>query len=446
MARLLSIFSRKFDSAVLALNYDGENEQGAIPFIEKNGKLDAALFGDLGEKTSDIRSIFTDLDGRLAHVAALAGDITDLRQKFGYFLKLYHDLALLNVSLGREKERLETEGQAIGQRAAQLEEDYERLRATSDDSQVRLDKALANIEAYEQNVQLLGVAKRELEAKLDQAQTALIAAADEEAVLRRECDALKARIDGDELRIDELSERYQDSFEEATSLRERCQALEDELRLKEGQLASMKDENVKLAHEAHQLGKEKIYLEKLVNDGRAEMSASFDRHQKEIRLRDEQSSELKNELKLVQASEHVLQKVNVDLKSENEKLSRELRDITETNRQNEVQIARYEAKVTRLAADGEAAQVARKQLDQARLAMVSRVEALTQALRASEVDIRRLENEVSTLSQKNLDIETSYAASLDQLSLRIHELEGQLEHQVNENAYLSSKFSKDGTI
>lgn len=446
MALLFNIFSRKVEASMLALDHAVENGFGAPPFVEKNGKLDVALFGDLGEKTSDIRSIFTDLDGRLTHVGALAGDIMDLRQKFGYFLKLYHDLALLNVTLGREKERLETELRGTAQHAAQLDEDYGRLRTSADEGQVKLDKALANIDVYEQNVQLLGVAKRELETKLDLAQAALVAAADEEAVLRRECEALKIRIDGDVQRIDDLSERYQGSFEEATSLRERYQALEDELRLKDEHFASMKDENVKLAHDAHQLGNEKAHLEKLVNDSRAETSANFDRYQKEARLRDEQFADLKNELKAVQSREHMLQKVSTDLKSENEKLARELRDALELNRQNEVQITRYEAKVSRLAADGEAAQTARKQLDQARLAMISRVEALTQALRAGEVDIRRLENEVSTLSQRNLDIETSYAGSLDQLSLRIHELEGQLEHQVNENAYLSSKFPKGSGI
>ncbi len=49
--------------------------------------------------------------------------------------------------------------------------------------------------------------------------------------------------------------------------------------------------------------------------------------------------------------------------------------------------------------------------------MVSRVEALTQALRAGEVDIRRLENEVSSMTQKNQDSEASHQASIEQLKL-----------------------------
>jgi chromosome segregation ATPase len=445
MARLFSIFARKAESSDFLLENAGDHglEEGSL--VERNGKLDPALFGDLGQKSGDIKAIFADLDSRLVHIDALTGDIANLRQTFGHFLRLYRDLALLNVSLGREKKRLEDDLSALNQHSAQADEELMRLRVTCDDSQSKLEKALGNIEVYEQNMQLLAVAKRELEGRLEEAQTALAAAADEEGVLRRESDALKARILGDSERIRDLSEKYQRCFEEATTLRERCLVLEGEHRAKDETLALLKDENVKLAHEVEQYGKDNANLEKLVNDGRAEMSAAFDRYQKDIRVREDQIGSLKNELKGARSQEHTLQKVNADLKAESEKIAKDLREALEINRQNEVQITRYETKISRLASDGEAALVARNQLDQARLAMVSRVEALSQALRTCEVDIRRLENEVSGLTQKNQDLEASKAASLEQLTLRIHELEGQLEHQMNENAYLTSRFAgRDG--
>ncbi|HWJ69184.1 MAG TPA: hypothetical protein VNS79_03945 [Sphingobium sp.] len=413
-----------------------------MSFVEKDGRLNAALFGDLGERTGNIRDIFGDLDGRLAHVNALAADITDLRRTFDHFLRQYHDLALLNVTLGRDKERLEAELQGLELHCSQVEEDHQALRASYDDGEMKLEKALANIESYEQNVQLLGVAKRELEEKLQEAQTALAAAADEETVLRQECAALKLTVAHDEQRIDSLSGKYQDSFEKATSLGERCDVLDSELRQKDEQLAGARDENARLVHETHQVEKEKAHLDKLVSDSRTELTASFERYQKDVRLKDEQLGVLNNELKSVHAREHMLQKVNADLKSENEKFAKDLREALEANRRNEVQMSRYEAKVGRLTVDGEAALNARKQLDQARLAMVARIDALSQSLRVSEVDIRRLENEASTLTQRNQDMEVSYAASIEQLTQRIHELEGQLEHQMNENAYIASKFSR----
>lgn len=446
MARLFSIFARKVENSDFLLNDVGDSALEASAFVEKNGKLDAALFGDLGEKTSDIKLIFSDLDNRLEHVEALTSDISHLRQKFGHFLKLYRDLALLNVSLGREKGRLETEAHVMSQRNGQIDEEVQRLRIACDDSQVKLEKAVANIEVYEQNTQLLAVAKRELEVKLHEAQVALAVAADEEGVLRRESNALKDRIVGDEQRIADLSEKYQASFEQATSLRERYQALEAELRAKGESFAALKDENVRLAHDVEQFSKDNAHLEKMVNDSRAEMSAAFERYQKDVRTREEQISDLKGELQTSRSQETMLQKSQIELKAEHERLSKELRDASELNRRHEVQITRCEAKISRLTADGEAALVARNQLDQARLAMVSRVEALTQALRAGEVDIRRLENEVSSMTQKNQDSEASHQASIEQLKLRVHELEGQLEHQMNENAYLTSKVTAGGDI
>ncbi len=442
MARLFNIFAKKAPPSVVAWNPAGENMLGVVSFIEKDGRLDSSIFGDLGEKTGGIRGIFTDLDSRLVHVAALAGDITDLRRTFDYFLKQYHDLALLNVSLGREKERLEGEVHRLSDHSARLEEDYAGLRASFDDSQVKLEKALTNAEANEQSIQILGVAKRELEERLQETQSALAIAGDEDIVLRRECEALKIRIASDEHRISDLSERYQDSFEQATSFGERCEALEGELRIKSEQLAAAQDGNARLAHDVLQFEKEKVNLEKLVSDSRAEMSGNFERYQRDIRARDEQLGDLKNELKSVRSKEQMLLKVNADLKSDNERIGRELREAQEINRRHEVEITRYEAKVSRLATDLEAAQNARKQLDQARLAMAGRVDALSQSLRIGEVDNRRLENEVASLVQRNQDMEASHAVSLEQLNLRIHELEGQLEHQMNENAYLSSTFEK----
>ena len=65
MARLFSIFARKVENSDFLLNDVGDSALEASAFVEKNGKLDAALFGDLGEKTSDIKLIFSDLDNRL---------------------------------------------------------------------------------------------------------------------------------------------------------------------------------------------------------------------------------------------------------------------------------------------------------------------------------------------------------------------------------------------
>ena len=442
MARLFGIFARRVDgSDFLPIPLD-EGTAGSASFIERNGRLDSALFGDLGEKTSDIKGIFSDIDSRLLHVETLTADISELRHKFGHFLKLYRDLALLNVALGREKERLESDLLSVSESAAQTQDEAQRLRLACDENGVKLEKAHSAIEAYEQNVQLLGVAKRELENKLQEANSALGALGDEESVLRRECDALKARIYGDEQRIRDLSEKYQSSFEQATSLRERCQVLEGELRTKGESFAAQREENVRLAHEVERLGKDNGGLEKLVSESRAEMSAAFDRYQKEVRTKEEQLGELKNQLKTARSEEQTFQKINGDLKSENETLAKDLRAALETSRQNEVQITRCEARISRLAAEVDTALAARSQLDQARLAMVSRVEALTQAVRAGEVDIKRLENEVASLTQANQDLKSGYSVSIEQLNLRTRELEGQLEHQTNENAYLASKFAR----
>jgi chromosome segregation protein len=443
MARLFGIFARKVDAPHYLSEAEEDDAAGNSGLLERGARPDSTLFGDLGEKTGDIKAIFSDIDGRLHHVETLASDISELRQKFSHFLRLYRDLALLNVSLGREKERLSGELQGSTDQATRAQQEAHALRQLCDDSAVKLEKAQASLEAYEQNVQLLGVAKRELETKLQEAHSALSALGDEESVLRRECDAFKARIFADEHRIRDLSEKYQSSFEQATSLRERCQLLEGELRAKGESFASVREENVRLAHEVDRLGKENVNLEKLISETRTELSAIFDRYQKEVRAKDEELGDLKNELKTVRSDEQTFQKINGDLKNENERLARELREVQEAHRQTELQVSRGEARVTRLVGEMEATKAARNQLDQARLAMVSRVEALTQAVRSGEVDIRRLEGEIAALGQANQDLKAGHATTIEQLNLRIHELEGQLEHQKNENAYLTSKRARE---
>lgn len=440
MARLLSIFSRRGEVSGLEAAHD--LAPNSVSFLESGGRLDVALFGDLGEKASDIRSAFADLDGRLVHMMAMPDEISELRRKFEHFLKLYHELASLNVSLAREKERFESDLRDAVGRSLEIEAQLSGLSASAEAEQVKLEKALASIESYEQSMQLLGIAKRDIEERLGEAQAERAALADEERFLRGECEALAARAGIDEQRIAELSEQYQNSAALASSVGDRCKALECDLILKTEQIALLTEENAKLGREAHQLGRTKAQLEKRLSDEYAEMAAAFEQNQCELRARDERLADLESQLKLAQSQHHLLQTANAEHREENEKLSKSLRTAMEAGRQRDGEIARFQAKIARLEGEGEAASSARKQLDQARLALVARVEAQSQTLRECEIDIRRLENEVAGLSQRNQDLEAVSSASIEQLQLRIHELEGQLEHQVNENAYLSSTFAR----
>ena len=441
MARLLSIFSRRVEVSGSDASLH-EFVPNAASFLESGGRLDVALFGDLGEKTSDIRSAFADLDGRLVHMMAMPGEVADLRKKFEYFLKLYHELASLNVSLTREKERLESDLRNAVGKSLEIEVQLSGLSATAEAEQAKLEKALASIESYEQSVQLLGIAKRDLEERLEEAEAGRAALADEERFLRGECEALAAQAEIDERRIAELSEQYQNTAALASSVGDRCKSLEGDLLLKTEQIAFLTEENGKLGHEAHQLARAKAQLEKRLSEEYAEMAAAFEQNQGDLRARDERLADLESQLKLAQSQHHLLQTANAEHREENEKLARNLRTAIEAGRQRDGEIARCQTKIGRLESEAEAASSARKQLDQARLALVARMEAQSQALREREIDVRRLENEVAGLGQRNQDLEAGSSASIEQLQLRIHELEGQLEHQVNENAYLSSTFAR----
>lgn len=94
-----------------------------------------------------------------------------------------------------------------------------------------------------------------------------------------------------------------------------------------------------------------------------------------------------------------------------------------------------EAKLSRVTADLETAQAARSQIEQARSAMSSRVETVTQALRGREADVSRLEAEVAKLTNQLEDHTARSRGMIEALQSRVFELEKDLAAQKNETAY-----------
>ena len=290
-------------------------------------------------------------------------------------------------------------------------------------------------ESSEKRNHLLEIARKEAEQQLATASYSLRAVSDEAESQKLELISLRQQVEADAGRITDLSAKHHEAYEKSLLLAERCDNYEstlkscyDQISALQGNIESLTQERGNLESYAQQKDAETTQL-------RADISRAFEKSQADIKAKDREIAEVRAENESYRASGKILEQINLELKFDNEAKASQLRHQEELIGKHKLSINKMEAKLSRVTADLETAQAARSQIEQARSAMSSRVEAVTQALRGREADVSRLEAEVAKLTNQLEDHTARSRGMIEALQSRVFELEKDLAAQKNETAY-----------
>jgi chromosome segregation ATPase len=433
MARILSLFSRG------SVSQDMLAGEGTAPRLPASENTTIAGFESLAETQQTIDYALASVYQGLSGVQDLVAQVAKLKTDLAATFEEHRKLALINSSLEQDRGHL---GDKLREKNAQYEtlsSDHAALRSQLEETRSGLEKAQAELEGLEHRHHLLGVSKKEVDAVLARTSAQLIAAQDEIEGLHMEVASLKDQAETDAARISELTASFNETFEKSSLLANRCEAYEASSQLRAEEIAHLREQVELLSHEKNAANQQCQQKEQEVANVRSELSRLFEKAQSDNKIKEAELNNLRIEFDGSRSSVKMLEQVNADLKTENEKLMAQARQLQELNKNLEVSVSRLEAKVGRLGNNLEATTAAKAQIDESRVVMSKRVEAATQALRASESDIKRLEGEVVRLTALNEEQGARARDTADSLNARIFELEKELNAQKQEAAFYAAQ-------
>ena len=434
MGRILSLFSRGS-----APQEPLTSEETAYRQPASTDGVNIAGFESLAETQQTIDYSLASVFQGLSGVQELVSQVATLKSDLAVTFEEHRKLALVNSSLEQDRSHISQKFREKCTQYDTLLSDHGALRSQLDEVRSGLERAQADLEGLEHRHHLLGIAKKEVDAVLARTSAQLISAQDEIEGFRLEVASLKEQAELDATRISELTASFNETFEKSALLANRCEAYEASSQLRAEEIANLREQVEVLSHEknaAHQQCQQK---EQEIANVRSELSRLFEKAQSDNKVKEAELNNLRIEYDGSRSSVKMLEQVNAELKIENERLMAQARQLQESNKQLEVSVGRLEAKVGRLGNNLEATVAAKAQIDESRVAMSKRVEAATQALRASESDIKRLEGEVLRLTSLQEDQAERARDTADTLNARIFELEKELTAQKQETAFYAAQ-------
>lgn len=370
-----------------------------------------------------------------------AGRMVSLRGELAQIFEEHRKLALSNAVLVQERDHFH-------EKYLEASTSADRFSKTATDLEVRLNDVSRDLQKYqaslgelEQRHHLLNIAKKEADDLSTETARQLQSAQDAAESLRLEVGLLKQRAEADSKEIAEMAAKLKDALEETILLANRCENNEFTLRSQEDEIAELKDRVEALTSENKAISQVALEREDEAAKSRTEFSKLFEKYQTETKERDRELAALKNEKAQMSANVKMLEQVNGDLKLDNEKLSAQVRQLHEAGDKSEVAISRLETKNARLSTNLEAALEAKKQIDQSRLAMSTRLDALGQLLRERESENKKLEAEVARLAEDLDEKGKAHQDVLDSLNFKIFELEKEVSNQSNEKEFIEAQLA-----
>lgn len=442
MATILSLFSRRrSESTPFDAIFNSLTEGDKSKFTDEAllHAQDLAAFASLGESKQSIEFAIGTVHEGLIGVQSLVEQVVTLRADLTKSFEEHRKLALANSTIRQERDQFH-------QQFTEKSEQYKAMHAAlfplqSEAENLRRDYELTRtgLEALEHRHHLLGVAKRETEDQLDRYVSQLAVANEEADSLRLEVSSLQETVENYTLKIADLTAKYNDSNSQLMFLTNQCEALDNTLQKKSEELIAANEKYDLIYQEKQSAVLYSQQKEQESIHARTEMTRLFDEGQHDKKVRDAAINKLKSELDNSRSKLKMLDEVNFEVTTENERLSLQTRRLDDLAKQSVTKVRRLEVSVERLNAKLDTTIEAKAQTEQSRATITARLEAMTQLLEEREGVIKERDVQLAQLvSQVEQERESSQDA-IESLGLKVFELEKELTAQRNQTAFLASQ-------
>ena len=434
MSTLMSLFTRR----KFSLPSDDAFITSMANETSGNAK-DLATFGSLGASQQSIEYVLESVQQGLNGVQALVEQAAVLKTDLAKSFDEHRMVALENSVLRQERDQIQ---QRLTEKVEQHKTTYAELvslQAETEDVRRGYERTRTDLDALEHRHHLLGVAKRETEDQLDRYVNQLAVANEEVENLRIAASSLQDIVDDYKTQIADLNARFNESNHKSLLLANQCEALENALQQKFDEIVLINENYDLIFKEKEDLLVYSRQKEQELLSLRADVSRMFQQNQADKKTRDSTINQLQADLDRARANIKMLEDVNDETSTENKRLVLEVTRLGELAELSGVKVARLEASAERLNAKLEATLEAKGQIEQSRATMAARLEAMTQLLAEREVEAKRFADEVTRLASQ---VERDSAVSKDvveNLEMKIHELEKELSAQRNEATFFASQ-------
>jgi len=407
--------------------------------IAADGTADQSVFRFLGESQKAIERDLALVGEGLKTIGALAGSTATLRLEIIEAYDRHRRLAALSSNLGFDLSQVRD---ALQEKTAQFDalqtqflNEQGKLKLANEDVQ----KFSAELEILRQNHHLVTVGKREAEENFARAANQLALLQGELHGLNLELGAAKLQVDSDADRIRDLSAALLEANQSKALLGKHCEVLEASQDVNNHEIAALREANETLLRDSIEANQCASQKEQESAQLRSEMTRLVEKQQSELRVRDRDLNQARSDVDMLRARVGMLEQVNLETKTENEKVLSEIRALRESNKHFEVVVGTLEGKLARANANLDALTETKTQIDQSRLAVVSRLDATAQALRSRDIDVKRLENEIAHQAMLLEEQGAQHRDVVAHLSNMITQLEKELFSRNNEIEFLNSK-------
>ena len=438
MANIMSIFYKIRESNPEGKDIEDLNQ---TTYVHDSGasSRDIAGFEVLGERqqmiSGGIESVIRDLGGFANIVEELIALKADISRTF----ESHRHLAMENSNLLTDNERLT---QGLREKSALYDAQASDLRITKaslEEVNRNLKKALADLEGLEGRYQLLSVAKKDASEQLQRVQSQLATSQEEATSLLNDITSLREHSETQAARITDLSEKYKEANSSSLFLANRCELLETNVQEKTVEAIGLRELVDLLAEEKEAALLYARQKEQDAAQARADASRLFQQAQQEKKARDSEIGKMRVELDVARSNLKTHEEISAEVRVQSEQLAGEVSRLDERNRTLEAINSRIEAHLARITAKLEATTSAKEQIEQSRAVIITRLDALTQNFAEREANIRRLEVEVDSLMVKNEKQAAMSSDAIEVLQNRIFELEKELAARQNETAFYASQ-------
>lgn len=432
MATIMSLFSRKVSDPV-------RSQQEPSPRDETLIVRDSASFEQMGESQQVINGGIDSVTKSLEAISGLAKQLSDLKKELARSFDAHRKLALSTAVLEQDRAHVR---QGLTEKTAQFDAvtaELRTLRETHEEVSRGFEKARWDLDVLNNKYHLLGVANKEVEESLQNAQSQLSAANDGAEGLRSEIAALKALNDSSTARISDLLEKYNDANSKNVFLTNRVESLESALQEKTADILGLRELHDLVCQERDSAVIYARQREHEATQSRNETAKLAQINQQERKAREIETGQLRAELDTVRANLKAHEAIGAATRIENDKLVVEVKRLEDRCKTLEAATARNEAQAARLSAKLESTLTAKSQIEQSRTVISARLEVLTQALGEREDDVKRLESELETQAIRAERQNAIAQDSVDALQARIFELEKDVASKQNEVAFYTSQ-------
>jgi chromosome segregation ATPase len=348
----------------------------------------------------------------LAFLESLTSSVASIEKEVTEAFERHRKLAVNNSGLNFDfqliKEKYDAEHAGNSQISADLEVSLSQVKELSQE----IDSLRAEFDILLQREHLLNIAKKEAEESISDNLFTISSMQSEIENLELNNKSLLLQVESDATRTLELSSGLLEANQTAVLLAKRCESFEVAISTSTEALFSARDLGEKLSRENEDFAQKLLQREQEVAQLRSEMSRLFEKNQHDFKLKDREILEYRTSTDSLTSRVQMLEQVNASVKAENEKILAELISLKEANKQLEITAGTLERKLSRSSASLDSVRAAKSQVEQARTAVTSRLENTLQSLRAREIDVKRLENE---LAQQMADLDDQNALQDEKL-------------------------------